>query len=122
MILTLSPSSKKRITAREALRWTTVEGARMLGLEDRIGSLAPGKQADIVVLRADALNMWPVHDPASTVLMQTSLANVESVMIAGAFRKRGGRLLAEGLAERKEALAASGRRIVEELGLLANAA
>ena len=40
------------ITTREALGWVTVEGARMLGALDRIGSLAPGKQADLVVIRA----------------------------------------------------------------------
>jgi cytosine/adenosine deaminase-related metal-dependent hydrolase len=93
----------------------------MLGMEDRIGTLAPGKQADLVVLRADDLNLWPVHDPVSTVVMQTSLANVEAVMIAGRFRKREGRLLVQGLADKTAALAASGRRVARELGLAAAA-
>jgi cytosine/adenosine deaminase-related metal-dependent hydrolase len=109
------------VTTREALRWITVEGAAMLGLEDRIGSLAPGKQADLVMLRADDLNLWPVHDPVSTVVMQASLANVEAVMIAGEWKKRDGRLLVPGLAAKKAALAASGRRIVRELGLVSAA-
>lgn len=103
------------ITTREALAWITVEGARMLGMEDRIGSLAPGKQADLVLIRADDLNMWPVHDAVTSVVTQTGLANVDSVMIAGRWRKRGGRLLHGDLAARKEALAASGRRIMDEL-------
>jgi cytosine/adenosine deaminase-related metal-dependent hydrolase len=109
------------VTTRQALSWITVEGARMLGMEDRIGTLAPGKQADLVVLRAGDLNVWPVHDPVSTVVMQTSLANVEAVMIAGRFRKRDGRLLVQGLAEKMAALAASGRRVARELGLAAAA-
>jgi cytosine/adenosine deaminase-related metal-dependent hydrolase len=109
------------VTTRQALSWITVEGARMLGMEDRIGTLAPGKQADLVVLRAGDLNLWPVHDPVSTVVMQTSLANVEAVMIAGRFRKRDGRLLVQGLAEKMAALAASGRRVARELGLAAAA-
>lgn len=103
------------ITTREALAWITVEGARMLKMEDRIGTLTPGKQADLVVIRADDLNMWPVHDAVTSVVTQTSLANVESVMIAGRWKKRDGRMLAGDLAALKQALAASGRRIMDEL-------
>eukprot|EP01137_Pigoraptor_chileana_P031034 Opistho-2@18297 len=58
------------ITTREALAWVTIEGARMLQQQDRIGSLAPGKQADLVLVRADTLDMQPVHDPVSAVVMQ----------------------------------------------------
>ena len=105
------------VSTREALRWITREGALMLGLDDRIGSLTPGKQADIVVLRT-GLNMWPLHDPVSTVVMQASVANVEHVLVAGRFRKRDGRLLDEGLAAKCAALAASGSRIAAELGLV----
>ena len=105
------------VSTRQALRWITLEGARMLGLDDRIGSLTPGKQADIVVLQT-GLNLWPLHDPVSTVVMQASVANVEHVLIAGQFRKRDGKLLHDGLAAKHAALAASGRRIAAELGLL----
>ncbi|XKE45905.1 amidohydrolase family protein [Halomonas organivorans] len=102
------------ITTREALGWITLDGARALGLDDRIGSLTPGKQADLVLLDSGRLNMQPVSDPVSTVVMQASLANVDSVMVAGEFRKRAGRLLEatdDGIAE----LAASGSRIYREL-------
>ena len=85
------------IPAREALRWITIEGARMLGREDHIGSLTPGKLADLVVINANDLNLFPVHDPVSTVVMQTSLANIEAVMIDGVWKKRDGRLLVDGL-------------------------
>jgi len=81
------------ITTLEALRWVTVEGARMLGQLDRIGSIAPGKQADLVLIDARQPNMQPVHDPVNTALMQTSLANIHSVMVAGRWRKRDGRLV-----------------------------
>ena len=57
----------------EALRWATVEGARMLGQIDRIGSIAPGKQADLVIVDARLPNMQPLHDPINAALMQTSL-------------------------------------------------
>ncbi len=105
------------ISTREALQWVTVEGARMLGQLDRIGTLAPGKQADLVLIRADDLNMQPVHDPVSTVVMQTTLANIDSVMVAGQWKKRHGRLLGVNLAPRLAALQASGQKITTALGL-----
>lgn len=103
------------IPVREALRWITTEGARMLGRERQIGSLTPGKLADLVIINASDLNLVPVHDPVATVVMQTGLANVEAVMIGGAWKKRNGRLLAEGLETKKELLAQSGRRLVQDI-------
>jgi 5-methylthioadenosine/S-adenosylhomocysteine deaminase len=103
------------ITTREALGWITIDGARALGIDARIGSLTPGKQADVTVLRADDLNMWPVHDPVSTVVMQAGPRNVESVMIAGEFLKRNGQLQVGETDGPKRALAASGQRIAGEL-------
>ncbi|WP_025035318.1 amidohydrolase family protein [Bradyrhizobium sp. DOA9] len=103
------------IPLREALRWITTEGARMLGRERQIGSLTPGKLADLVVINASDLNLLPVHDPVATVVMQTSLANIEAVMINGAWKKRNGRLLCDGLEEKKQLLAQSGRRLVQDI-------
>ncbi|QUS38657.1 cytosine deaminase [Tardiphaga alba] len=103
------------VTTREALRWITIEGARMLGRADSIGSLKPGKKADLVVIDATALNLFPVHDPVSTVLMQSSIGNVEAVMIDGVWRKRDGRLLFGNLQNKKDELERSGRRIVSEI-------
>ena len=103
------------ITAREALGWITVEGARMLKMQDRIGSLAPGKQADLLLVGANDLNMQPIHDPAAALVTQAGLANIDSVMIAGEFRKRHGKLLFKGLPARQVELAESGHRIMVEL-------
>ena len=112
---TIPPTST--ITTREALSWVTIEGARMLKQDRRIGSLAAGKQADLVVIRATDLNMQPVHDPVSTVVMQTSLANIDSVMVAGRWKKREGRLLGVDLVPGLEALRASGEKITRALAL-----
>jgi cytosine/adenosine deaminase-related metal-dependent hydrolase len=112
---TIPPTST--ISTREALSWVTVEGARMLGQLDRIGTLAAGKQADLVLIRADDLNMQPVHDPVSTVVMQTTLANIDSVMVAGRWKKRHGKLVDVDLAPKLAALQASGRKITTALGL-----
>lgn len=105
------------ISAMEALGWVTVEGARMLRQLHRIGTLAPGKQADLVLVRADTLNMRPVHDPVAAVVFQASLANIDSVMVAGQWKKREGRLLGVDLEPKLQALEASGRKIVGALGL-----
>jgi cytosine/adenosine deaminase-related metal-dependent hydrolase len=103
------------IPVREALRWITTEGARMLGRENQIGSLTPGKLADLVIIDASDLNLVPVHDPVAAVVMQTSLANIEAVMIGGVWKKRNGRLLADGLEAKKELLVQSGRRLVYDI-------
>jgi cytosine/adenosine deaminase-related metal-dependent hydrolase len=86
-----------------------------LGREDHIGSLAPGKLADVVVIDADALNLVPVHEPVATVVMQTGLANIEAVMIGGVWKKRRGWLAFENLAMRKHELAQSGERLVRAI-------
>jgi len=109
---------KHGLRTRDALSWVTVEGARMLGQEDRIGTIAVGKQADLVLIRADALNLQPIHDPVSSVIMQSNPSNIDSVMIAGRWRKRDGRLLWGDLASLMEDLAESGRRISRDVGLL----
>ncbi len=112
---TIPPTST--VTTREALSWVTLEGARMLREEHRLGSLAAGKQADLVVIRAGDLNMQPVHDPVSSVVLQASLANIDSVMVAGRWKKRDGRLIDVDLAPKLAQLRASGRKIAAALGL-----
>jgi cytosine/adenosine deaminase-related metal-dependent hydrolase len=112
---TIPPTST--ITTREALSWVTVEGARMLGQLDRIGTLKAGKQADLVMIRASDLNMQPVHDAVSSVVMQTSLANIDSVMVAGEWKKRNGALVGVDLPPKLAKLQASGAKIVSALNL-----
>jgi len=114
-VMTGAIPSTTTIPAREALAWSTIDGARMLCMEDKIGSLRPGKQADLVMISAGAINMQPVHDPISTVVMQTSLANIDSVMVAGQWKKRAGQLLVDGLPGKINRLQASGQRILNEL-------
>jgi cytosine/adenosine deaminase-related metal-dependent hydrolase len=89
----------------------------MLKQSHRIGSLAPGKQADLVLIRADDLNMQPVHDPLSAVVLQASLANIDSVMVAGRWKKRAGRLLDVELAPQLAALRSSGEKMTQAMGL-----
>jgi 5-methylthioadenosine/S-adenosylhomocysteine deaminase len=94
------------LTSREVLEFATIEGARVCGLDDRTGSLTPGKQADLVLVRCDDSNTYPVIDPVSTVVHQADTRNVDTVMVAGKVLKRDGRLV-EGDLRRARDLAAS---------------
>lgn len=106
------------VTCRQALEWATIDGAKMAGLDAQVGSLTPGKQADIVLLRADDLAMFPVTDPLASAVMQGGVANVDTVLVAGRIVKRDGRLLYPALAEKKAALRKSGERILTDFGIL----
>jgi 5-methylthioadenosine/S-adenosylhomocysteine deaminase len=102
------------VRSREALEWATIGGARALRLENRIGSLTPGKKADLVMLRSTDLNLFPVHNPIYSIVEQANAGNVDTVMIDGIFRKRGGKLTfpADVLRQRQRELAASADRIM----------
>ncbi len=106
------------VTCREALAWTTVQGAQIARLADRTGSLTVGKAADIVLLAARDITMFPVRDPVSSIVMQGGLAGVDTVLIAGKVMKRGGRLIYPGLPEKMETLRRSGDRILTDFGYL----
>ena len=82
-------------TTRDALGWATMGGARALGMEDGIGSLTPGKQADVIVVGpgGDRLNMLAPVDAAGAVVQQANASNVRHVLVAGRPVKRDGRLL-----------------------------
>jgi len=78
------------LTAREVLAMATIDGARACGLDDRIGTLEVGKQADVVVLRADTPNLAPLSDPVGAIVHSAGTHNVDSVYVAGRPVKRGG--------------------------------
>jgi cytosine/adenosine deaminase-related metal-dependent hydrolase len=88
-----STEEPELLSTRDVLEFATIEGARVCGLEERTGSLTPGKQADVVVVRCDESNTWPVIDPVSTVVHQADTRNVDSVIVAGEFLKRHGKLV-----------------------------
>jgi cytosine/adenosine deaminase-related metal-dependent hydrolase len=109
--------STSTISTREALRWITIEGARVIGQLDRLGTLRAGKQADLVMIRCGDLNMQPMNDPVSAVIMQTSLANIDNVMIAGEWKKKNSQLVDVDLTSQIEALNVSAKKITQALGL-----
>jgi cytosine/adenosine deaminase-related metal-dependent hydrolase len=81
------------IGVRDVMRMATVAGAEANGLADRVGSLSPGKQADVVLLRADAVNVLPVNDLVGAVVSGMDVSNVDTVMVGGRIVKQGGELI-----------------------------
>jgi 5-methylthioadenosine/S-adenosylhomocysteine deaminase len=92
------------LTAEQVLRMATIDGAYVAGLEDRTGSLTPGKQADVVLIDARALNVAPVIDPVAAVTLSADVSNVDTVIIGGVVRKQNGKLTGD---------ADTARRLVE---------
>jgi cytosine/adenosine deaminase-related metal-dependent hydrolase len=84
---------KPQVSTRDVLAYATVEGARANGLDAKIGTLTPGKQADLILLRTDRLNVTPLNDPATAVVAGMDTGNVDTVLIAGRVMKRHGELL-----------------------------
>ncbi|WP_369174074.1 amidohydrolase family protein [Streptomyces sp. R28] len=89
------PVPDTMLTARQMLGIATRNGAHVAGLEQRTGSLTPGKRADVVAIDATALNVAPVHDAAAAVILSADVSNVDTVIVDGVIRKRDGRLLAD---------------------------
>ncbi|MFD7246624.1 amidohydrolase family protein [Streptomyces massasporeus] len=89
------PVPSTMLTARQMLEIATVNGAHVAGLEDRTGSLTPGKRADIVAIDATAVNVAPVHDAAAAVTLCADVSNVDTVLVDGVIHKRDGRLLGD---------------------------
>jgi cytosine/adenosine deaminase-related metal-dependent hydrolase len=86
-------ASLPALTFRRALEIATIAGARALGLGDEVGSLTPGKVADILLIRADDLNVGPLAAVESAIVRTVTPANVDSVLVGGRFVKRGGELV-----------------------------
>ena len=102
------------VTSKQAVSWATVEGAKALGLADRVGRLDPGMQADLVAIDARELNLWPAHDPVATAL-HAGVAKIEAVMIAGVWRKFGHALVDVDLDDVRGRLCESGERLIRGL-------
>ncbi|MCT7374598.1 amidohydrolase family protein [Chelativorans salis] len=75
------------LTSRDVIRFATVEGAKGLKLDARTGSLTPGKEADIILLDATALNVAPLNHVPGAVVTLMERSNVDTVMVAGRIRK-----------------------------------
>lgn len=103
------------LTVRDALRWATANGAHAIGLEDRIGSLAVRKQADLIVIGGGRLNMTPMADPVGCLVAQANPSNVKHVLVAGRFVKRDGDLCGIELNRALELAGAASERVQKKI-------
>ncbi|PYE85360.1 amidohydrolase [Pseudoroseicyclus aestuarii] len=83
MFQKIAGGSRALLPPREVLRMATLEGAQVLGLEDRIGSLEPGKQADLIRVSLSDPRQQPLYDLAATLVFSTLPGDVVSSMVAG---------------------------------------
>ena len=90
------------LTVRDMLEFATVRGAQNAALDRKIGTLTPGKEADVVAIRADDVNTMPLTNAVSTVVSYAHAGNVDTVLIAGEIRKWRGRLVGFDLAKIRE--------------------
>ena len=74
------------------LEFATVRGAAATGLSKKVGRLAPGMQADVVLVSYKRVGLFPLHNPTALVVMYATPADVDTVLIAGKVLKRGGKL------------------------------
>jgi 5-methylthioadenosine/S-adenosylhomocysteine deaminase len=83
------------MTTRDAIRHATVDGARAAGLAGVAGSLEPGMRADLIVLRTDRPNVFPVNDPIGAVVWGMDTSNLDRVYVDGRLLMRAGALEAD---------------------------
>ena len=109
------------MSTRDVIRYATVDGARVAGLGRVTGSIEPGKQADVIVLRTDRPNVFPVNDPIGAVVWGMDTSNVDWVFVGGRVVMRDGVLQAD--VQRARGLAIAAReRVVAASGLVVGVA
>ncbi len=101
----------------DAIRHATIEGAKGLRLDRKTGSLTPGKDADIILLDAEAINVAPLNNAAGAVVTLMDRSNVDTVMVAGKIRKWQGQLLGHDMDKLRHELEESRDYIFEKAGV-----
>ena len=114
---TPAPGIPPLLTTRDVLRYATINGAKALRLENKVGTLTPDKEADIIVLDATALNVAPLNHVPGAVVSLMDRSNVETVIVAGKVRKWRGQLLDVDLRRLGQQLAASRDFIFSAAGI-----
>ena len=123
-LLALTESGARKaetaVAPRRILELATIEAARSIGMDEQVGSITPGKRADLILLDPGALNMAlsSQDDPYALVVYSATPANVDTVIVDGVVRKRGGRLLGVDVPQVMKDARASIEAILERAGPL----
>jgi len=86
------------LTCKETIEFATIEGAKAAHVDSKVGTLTPGKEADIIMLSTDRINVFPMNNVPGTVVTMMDTSNVENVFVAGQVHKWRGRLVGIDLA------------------------
>ena len=108
------------LNARDVLRFATINGAKHLRLDSKTGSLKVGKEADIIILDGNHLNVFPMNNVPGAVVTMMERTNVETVIVAGKIRKWNGRLLNADLDRLRAELAVTRDFLYREAGVTRN--
>lgn len=104
-----------KLSARRALEMGTIHGARALGIDHLVGSLTPGKRADLIVVSTNTVTMGVFTDPTHMIVEAAEPANVDTVVVDGRILKRGGKFTAlaaeQVIADSSATLEAVGKRV-----------
>src|SRR5262245_21795837 len=114
---TPTPDKLPLLITRDVLRYATMNGAKALRLDKKVGSLTPGKEADIIILDTTALNVAPLNHVPGVVVSLMERTNVETVIVAGKVRKWKGKLLNVNLNQLRQQLEASRDFIFNAAGI-----
>ncbi len=90
------------ITSREVVEMATINGARDAHLESKIGSLTPGKEADVIMLSADSINVMPLNNAPGAIVTLMDTSNVQGVFVAGKVKKWRGQLVGADVASLRQ--------------------
>jgi 5-methylthioadenosine/S-adenosylhomocysteine deaminase len=100
------------VPVRDVLEFATIQGARTVGLDHKVGTLSVGKRADLILVDLDDLSLIPATDPVATLVLRAQPANVSWVLVDGKVRKRDGKLVDVDLARTRELVQESHRYIM----------
>ncbi len=105
------------LRAEQVVDWATRGGSRALGLDSDIGSLTPGRKADVILIKNDASPvMFPILNPYGHVAFQAQRGDVDTVMVGGRVLKRGGKLVDVDLAAARHGVEQTVEYLIGEMG------
>ncbi len=105
------------VLSTDVLRFATLEGARAAWLGDKVGSLTPGKRADIILVRTDTWGMQPLNYPAGAIVESGHPMLVDTVLLDGKLVKQDGKLLHHDFARVRSLAEAARDRLMQKAGI-----
>ena len=106
----------KLVNVREVLECATVNGAACAELSAKCGTLTPGKEADIVMIRTDDINLYPSNNAYGTVVAAADIRNIDTVIVGGVIRKSGGKAVGVDWAKVRQQIDESRKYLFEKAG------